>query len=114
MGERPERPASLRIPRVYLPPHGTPLYWLNEQSGVLPAAVRAFFDHLLAPEKPFSGQQVADLREYLNYAISAPCWHDNGEGTLAELRASVATLDSAQAIAAWLDEAQDRLCLDLL
>jgi hypothetical protein len=32
-----------RIPNVYLPPFDTPLYWMDEESGELRAAVMAYF-----------------------------------------------------------------------
>jgi hypothetical protein len=70
-----------------------PFYWMNETSGVLRPAVKAY----LAGE-PMTDDQIAAMREYLRQWIAAPGWV-NAE----LLRLDVDLLFNRQAIASWLD-----------
>jgi hypothetical protein len=54
------------MPTVY--PHGGPLYWMHEQSGLLRAAILAYLD---ACE---TAAQLALVIEYCQYWVDAPCW----------------------------------------
>jgi hypothetical protein len=70
------------IPNIYLPPTGGPLYWGNEESGVLSAAVRAYFEAATNPTAPApSAAQIELLRDYLQYYVQAPCWRRYPDGT---------------------------------
>ena len=96
------------IPAVYLPPYGTPLYWGNEQSGVLQAAVLAFYDAAIN-KMPLATEHLALVRHYLAYVIHAPCWWDGDEGSeLTALRAEVHRLSSVEEINRWIMR-----CLDV-
>ena len=65
----------------YVPPLGTPLYWGDEQSGTLAAAVMRYFDGVeLEPS------QFALLKSYLVYVVDAPCWDNNEHHTLESRR----------------------------
>ena len=85
-------------------PRGMPGYWMNEVSGVLRPAVRAY---LLGG--PLSGEQIATLRAYLRQWIgghvTSPVWFVGPE--VAALRASIDGLTTRRAIAAWLERAVD-------
>lgn len=45
--------STSRMPRWYNPLWGTPLYWSDEQSGELAAAIAAYLNHMLT-QAPFS------------------------------------------------------------
>lgn len=99
------------MPDFYVPPWQTPLYWGDEQTGVLPSAVKAYLDHRLDQSKPFQGTQFALVRDYLRYYINAPCWvgdPDWKEDKIAELQASVTTIKTAEEMHDWLMK-----CLDM-
>jgi hypothetical protein len=109
------------IPAVYIPPLGTPLYWRDEESGVLRDAVWAYYccgfrtGTITAPE-------IAVVVEYLRYVISAPCWDNNPfcsdeeRVSLADLRRTIAEMTvnegepqlTACAVSEWIDG-----CLEL-
>lgn len=95
--------STSRMPRWYNPLWGTPLYWSDEQSGELAAAIAAYLNHMLT-QAPFSEGQCALVVDYLCYYIDAPCWQGPD---LPQLRQQARTLDSAQTIAAWIER-----CLD--
>jgi hypothetical protein len=94
------------MPAFYRPPFGLPFYWMDEMSGVLRGAVRAFLDSRVMPGNPaVDVDQVAALREYLVHFINAPCFDDTGFGAeLAKLREDVGGLGSADEIARWIGE----------
>ena len=72
-----------------------PLRWQDEQSGVLPAAVLAYFEHRQTPA------QLKLVVEYLRYYLHAPCWDDNpyldeeGRAELAGLRARITEIQQS-------------------
>jgi len=90
---------AVSIPRIYMLPTGGPMYWRNEQSGVLPAAVWSYLHHTATE------QQLSLLREYLEYYIHAPCWDipDNAFlEELEELRQSSKTMRTTKEIHDWI------------
>lgn len=96
----------------YREPLGVPLYWRDEQSGELVGAMATFIYYAAGwyPTPP-TADQLALVRDYLHYFIHAPCWATTGiEAEMAQLRATVAHLDSVAAINDWL---YDALALDL-
>lgn len=95
---------TFEMPNFYLPPTGGPLYWRDEQSGVLPAAVWAFIN------KTADDEQLKIFQEYLEYYIHAPCWNLPGNpfaGELEELRQSSKTMRTEAEIFAWIFKALD-------
>lgn len=90
------------MPDFYVPPLSTPLRWQDEQNGILPKAVMAYFDHRMDSSKPFQGVQFALVREYLRYYINAPCWQQTEEGQIDALRASVAQIKTPEEMHAWI------------
>jgi hypothetical protein len=94
-----------RMPRSYLPPFGTPLYWRDEQSGVLGAAMNAYLAHRVESAPEPTSEQVQLLASYFSYVIQAPCWELGAErGALIKKAAAIKTADD---IAAWIHEALD-------
>lgn len=94
------------MPAFYKPILGLPFYWMDEVSGVLRRAVRAFLDNRVMPGNPaVSEDRIAVLREYLVHFIHAPCWDGSEfEAELAALREAVGGLSSADEIAAWIGQ----------
>lgn len=82
----------------YVPPYGTPLYWGNEQSGQLPAAVVAFLAEATG-DGTCSEEQRRLVVEYLRYVIGAPCWQ--GE-QIESLRERATHLQATQDIQQWI------------
>lgn len=95
------------MPNFYVSPHQLPLHWQDEQTGILPAAVKAYFAHSLDKKKPFQGAQFALVRNYLRYYINAPCWQQGEERQIDALRASVQGLKTPEEMNAWINR-----CLD--
>ena len=112
-----------RIPKFYCPPLQTPLYWRDERSGELPAAVSHYFDHCLghAPDAtaedleiaPLTVQELQLICEYCVYFIHAPCWEMNMAeseemlGELKELQVRAKSLASVESIRRWNEECMD-------
>ena|SRR5579885_2147497 len=82
----------------YLPPFWTPLYWGNEQSGQLPAAVVAFLVAATG-DGECSDDQRRLVIEYLQYYIKAPCWQGPG---IEALREQATKLQSMQDVQRWM------------
>lgn len=61
------------FPPIYLGPHLTPLYWANESTGELKAAVMTFF-HVDHDGEPLTPRQWELVRAYVVYVMQAPCW----------------------------------------
>lgn len=80
-------------------PHGGPLYWRNEQSGLLGQAIEAYFDRREGAE------DLALVIDYCRYWIEAPCWRWDDPGELAELRQRVRSLITRSVLDAWLNDA---------
>lgn len=102
-----------RIPNFYRPmfeggPRG-PLRWQDDVSGILPAAMLAFFE-----DKGMNPDQFYLVREYGQYYINAPCWDWNphldeeGKAELAALRERIKAVRSKHELMAWVDA-----CLDM-
>lgn len=73
------------IPPIYLPPTNGPMFWANEQSGVLRSAVWAFF------HGKEDARQLAWVIAYVRYWINAPCWAGPGLQGLREAAATMRT-----------------------
>lgn len=102
--ETVNKPEAFKIPKIYVSPTGGPLYWRNETSGVLPAAVWAYLN------ESATGEQLELLGNYLEYYIHAPCWDIPGNAfadELEELRQSSKTLRARQEIHDWIFRALD-------
>jgi len=111
------------MPTFYRPPLGLPLYWGDEQSGRLPAAVRHYFNWCLghAPDAtaadlgiaPLAPPELQLLVDYCVYFIHAPCWEENLRECedmiedLMQLRARAKTLASVESIRRWNEECMD-------
>lgn len=78
---------------------GAPGYWMNETSGVLAPAVKAYLEH-----DELTPQEIAALRAYFRQWINAPAFV--GEDVEA-LRKGIDGLTSREAIERWLDKAID-------
>ena len=112
-----------RMPQFYCPPLSTPLYWRDEQTGELPAAVSHYYDHCLghAPDQtaadlgiaPLTAAELKLLCEYCVYFINAPCWEINLLGDadmladLASLRDRAKTLASLESLRQWNSDCAD-------
>ncbi len=85
---------------------GTPLQWQDDVSGVLPTAVKTFFQWS-GYQQPLTPGHLQMIREYCRYYINAPCWQIGGmEQQFAELRQRVTHLQTSEEIETW--------CLDAL
>jgi hypothetical protein len=94
---------QFQMPSTYESPLGLPLHWLNEVTGVLPAAVMAFVGYGAEPDshpEP-TADQLALTIAYLGYFIDAPCWRDM-DGQLDGLRADAKTLTTFAQVNAWI------------
>lgn len=104
------------MPKFYRDPFGLPLRWQDEQSGLLPGAVMAYFDHSINRSKAFTETQLNLVIQYCQYYINAPCWIDNAvrsgsEDVVAEMRRAMAKsmqLRTAEDIDGWI-----RDCLEM-
>lgn len=87
-----------QMPTEYLARSGLPLFWMNEASGQLQAAMQAYLDGTMTPE------QTELVIDYFRYFIQAPCWESapDGAGYLAELRALAAAMDTPADIHAFV------------
>jgi hypothetical protein len=92
-------------------PGGMPLYWMNEETGVLIQAMRNVF-FLMGEAAPREDFEL--VREWCEYAINAPSWMDSPRGDLVRLRESIKTVDSINALHRWLDECWHKLEIDLI
>jgi hypothetical protein len=97
-----------RIPQVYVPPLGGPLAIQDDESGVMPAAVLAYFNGNASPS------QLELVRDWCEYYLNAPCWDanphhdDETRAELAGLRAEVKTCKTVEALNIWIQK-----CLDI-
>ena len=85
-----------QIPNTY--PRGGPLYWRDEVTGVLGAAVKAYFNDRLT----VTPEQVLILCDYCRHWANAPVWQ--GEG-VADLRSKAQRMATVSDLAEWLDDA---------
>lgn len=99
------------------PPGGIPVYWRDEITGQLPAAVDAYLSHRCGGAEP-SVAQITFLIDYLRHYVCAPCWssvardaRESGEGELAVLLVSLrkdiceGRVKTSDEIAAWIRRA---------
>lgn len=98
------------IPRVYIPPYGGPVYWRDEQSGVLAEAVNAYLDHVVDKAPAPTQEQFDLLKDYCDYWAHARCW--TGEG-LEDLRRQIKAVTTVDGLRGWLRAALDE-CIDPL
>jgi len=110
---------SLLIPPVYREPGGLPLYWGDEATGTLTAAVRAYYDECLEEGK-MTPEQLVYVRAYLVHHINAPVWLEKNPYAdlevalkIGELRHRAPLLQSAADISAYVHDAME-LALDPL
>jgi len=66
--------ATERIPRYYIPPKDTPMYWEDETSGELRTAMHAFITCGAGGDNYLPRDQFDLVKEYLVYFIRAPFW----------------------------------------
>jgi hypothetical protein len=99
-----------KVPAFYVPPLNTPLYWGNEQSGMMRDAVAAYYNGAM------SGSQVELLREYLIYYINAPCWQvaEEEQEKFKKLKQEATTLTTVEQFNHWLYECLVSFGLDPL
>jgi hypothetical protein len=113
----PHPPGEL-IPQFYGTPMQTPLYWRDEITGELPAAIIHYFDFCQGhcPDetaedlgiKPLSQRELDLICSYARHFINAPCWENNLVlSELKELRERAKTLASVESIRRWNEECMD-------
>lgn len=93
-----------------------PLYWRNEQSGVLAHAINAYLSDQTGGA-PCTTDDVRAVCEYLQQWINAPCWTQSAQecdagyseltAELVQLRADVVKLKTSDEIHLWLMRALD-------
>lgn len=83
-------------------PVSAPGYWMNETSGVLRPAIKAFLAGV-----EMTPAQIAAMRAYLRQWIFSPVWDMNPHGAagLDGLRDGIDSLHSRPQIDRWLDRA---------
>lgn len=102
------------IPYFYRPPQGLPLYWRDETSGTLSAAIVCYINFVTKKvSTPPTDEQIWLIRCYLEHFIMAPCWVDYGDNSLNKLRETVKDVNSVEAIKCWLSKALE-IALDPL
>jgi hypothetical protein len=115
----PHREKYTLMPNLYVvgPGGAGPLYWGNEQGGLLTTAMRAFFAHGAAgvgAVKEITPEQLELVREYGEYYLNAPCWDNNPHNDeeiwakLAELREQIKQATTFEEIDQWI-----RQCLEI-
>ena len=105
-----------RMPKFYNPMcGGLPLYWGDEQTGELPAAVRHYIGLAAGlDETPLTAAEVELLADFCVYFIHAPCWEFDCDGApspylslVQALREKAKTLTSYEAMREWNSEAAE-------
>jgi hypothetical protein len=118
IGPRESIPVTTRMPGYR--PGGFPLRWQDDVSGVLPAAVQAFWSHRLGERAAPTEDQIRLLCDYLRHVICAPIWNagvqlDQSEealevaAKLVQLRQDIVhlQLNTTDAIAEWMHRCMD-------
>jgi hypothetical protein len=95
-----------RMPRIYVPgPGGAgPLRWQDDQSGVLPTAVRAFVGFQVGQTPIPTSDQIEIIRDYIEYYVNAPCWRQGEAGEVDQLREAVSGLRTIEDINIFIHE----------
>jgi len=99
---------ALTIPKVYTPPHGVPMHWANEKTGVFRAAITAYYEAAdPAGTLVYLDANAFNLvREYVHYFLSAPCWTIQPlERTL--ILSAIASAETPEALARLVQKALD-------
>jgi hypothetical protein len=101
--------SAFLMPTTYMPPFGTPLYWMDEQTGVLPDAMRAYVFHAAKPETHPApdASQLALVISYFRYVINAPCWRADKK-ELVRLRGLAARMTTTEEVEQFLGD-----CLEI-
>lgn len=101
------------LPYIQIGPvKGMPVYWGNDQTGKMRAAVGAYYDTILN-KGAINSDQLKLLTDYLEYFIHAPCWENNlkeSEDMMADLyqlRERSKTLASVESIRRWIEESME-------
>jgi hypothetical protein len=86
--------------------YGLPVYWRDEQSGVLSGAINAFLESRVN-KTPMTEEEISMVRGYCEYYIAAPClyWESTYEEELAALRASIKEAKTSDDLARWTEQA---------
>lgn len=112
--------SDLLIPPAYLGPQGLPLAWASEETGVLRAAIMAYYDQVLGKGE-MTVEQLLFLRAYLVHVINAPCWLEKNPHAdlkialnIGDLRRRAAKMTTVKEVTAFLDSAWETADLDLL
>lgn len=96
------------IPHFYRPPQGLPLYWRDETSGQLSAAIFRYLNFVTQKAStPPTNEQIWLIRCYLEHFIMAPCWVDCGDNSVSKLRETIKDVNSVEAIDDWLYKASE-------
>jgi len=104
--------SEILIPPIYRPTLGLPLYWGDEVTGELKAAVMAYYNEALG-KCTITDRQFELLRQYLIHHINAPCWMANPSADeeqraqIEELRRMAGRIKTPGDIATYIDEAMD-------
>lgn len=93
----------ITIPPVYLLPFGTPLYWGDDESGVLPKAVQAYITSRCNATSPCDQDTLETVRIYLQYVINAPCWKAGNPNALTQLRQEIMSVRTVEAMESWIE-----------
>ena len=96
----------------YVPPHGGPHYWQTESSGLLPNAIKAYFDNR-TENGPISTNDCDLVKAYIRHWINAPVWSLNPfyqdaadqDNELRALRDEADKLTDADSIDRWIHRA---------
>lgn len=97
----------ISMPDVYVEPFGTPLYWMDEESGLLKAAMMAYVNHAANMTQPEpTAEQLQCVIAYFRYVVHAPCWIMSVEG-LDDLRQKADDMKTVAAVMQWIED-----CLD--
>jgi hypothetical protein len=101
--------SALKMPTTYVRPLGTPLYWRDEQTGLLPAAMQAYVFYGADPtlNRPPTARQLALVINYFRYVINAPCWRDSS-GEVTRLRSLAAQMTTIEEIEQFIED-----CLEI-
>lgn len=95
------KPITLSIPGVY-GPCGEPMHYQRDLTGVLPRAVRTFFQQ----PQSLTKWHVVLLAAYCEHYIMAPCWTTTGmENAFEALRREIAGVEEVNHLRNWLARA---------